>query len=86
MRRNQTNLFFQVVAQRYERGSMTLTSHLTFGSWDDAFVGDGVLSGDARSHPPPRTSAKPVCSPLQPKPLDLCQHQWRKLQAHAKKG
>ena len=31
--REQANLFFQVVAKRYERGSMILTSNLTFGSW-----------------------------------------------------
>jgi IstB-like ATP binding protein len=36
--------FFQVVAQRYERGSIILTSNLTFGSWDTAFAGDGVLT------------------------------------------
>src|SRR6266478_4735391 len=41
--REQANLFFQVVAQRYERGSMILTSNLTFGSWDSAFAGDSVL-------------------------------------------
>ena len=44
MSREQANLFFQVVAQRYERGSMILTSNLTFGSWDSAFAGDGVLT------------------------------------------
>jgi DNA replication protein DnaC len=44
MSREQANLFFQVVAQRYERGSMVLTSNLTFGSWDSAFAGDGVLT------------------------------------------
>ena len=44
MSREQANLFFQVVAQRYERGSMILTSNLTFGSWDGAFAGDGVLT------------------------------------------
>jgi DNA replication protein DnaC len=32
MTREQANPFFQVVAQRYERGSMILTSNLTFGS------------------------------------------------------
>ena len=37
MSREQANLFFQVVAQRYEQGSMILTSNLTFGSWDSAF-------------------------------------------------
>ena len=41
---SQANLFFQVVAQRYERGSMILTSNLTFGSWDSAFAGDSVLT------------------------------------------
>ena len=44
MSREQANLFFQVVAQRYERGSMILTSNLTFGSWDTAFAGDAVLT------------------------------------------
>ena len=32
--REQANLFFQVVAKRYEKGAMILTSNLTFGSWD----------------------------------------------------
>ena len=44
MSREQANLFFQVVAQRYERGSMILTSNLTFGSWDSAFAGDSILT------------------------------------------
>jgi hypothetical protein len=34
--REQANLFFQVVARRYEKGSMILTSNLAFGSWDEA--------------------------------------------------
>ena len=37
-------MFFQIVALRYERGSMILTSNLTFGSWDSAFAGDSVLT------------------------------------------
>jgi DNA replication protein DnaC len=44
MSREQANLFFQVVTQRYERGSMILTSNLTFGSWDSAFAGAAVLT------------------------------------------
>jgi DNA replication protein DnaC len=44
MSREQANLFFQLVARRYERGSMILTSNLTFGSWDTAFAGDSVLT------------------------------------------
>ena len=42
--REQANLFFQVIAQRYERGSLILTSNLAFGSWDEAFAGDAVLT------------------------------------------
>ena len=42
--REQANLFFQVVANRYEKGAMILTSNLTFGSWDQAFAGDPVLT------------------------------------------
>src|SRR3954469_20612420 len=42
--REQANLFFQVVARRYERCSLILTSNLAFGSWDEAFAGDAVLT------------------------------------------
>ena len=42
--REQANLFFQVVAKRYEKGATILTSNLTFGSWDHAFAGDPVLT------------------------------------------
>jgi DNA replication protein DnaC len=42
--REQANLFFQVVTKRYEKGSMMLTSNLTFGSWDQAFAGEAVLT------------------------------------------
>lgn len=42
--REQANLFFQVVARRYEKGSLVLTSNLTFGSWDEAFAADAVLT------------------------------------------
>ncbi len=34
----------QVVAKRYERGSIVLTSNLSFGAWDQALAGDAVLS------------------------------------------
>jgi len=33
-----------VVSKRYERGAMILTSNLTFGSWDQAFAGEAVLT------------------------------------------
>jgi DNA replication protein DnaC len=44
MGREQANLFFQVIAKRYEHGSVILTSNLTFGSWDQAFAGETVLT------------------------------------------
>lgn len=44
MGREQANLFFQVVTRRYERGAMILTSNLTFGSWDQTFAGEAVLT------------------------------------------
>ena len=42
--RDQANLFFQAIAKRYEKGSMILTSNLTFGRWDEAFASDAVLT------------------------------------------
>jgi DNA replication protein DnaC len=44
MSREQANLFFQVVAKRYEKGVMILTSNLTFGSWDQVFAEETVLT------------------------------------------
>ena len=49
MSREQANLFFQVVAQRYERGSMILASNLIFGSSGCRLR----RRPRARSHPPP---------------------------------
>lgn len=42
--REHANLFFQVVAKRYEKGAMILNSNLTFGLRDQAFAGDQVLT------------------------------------------
>ncbi len=42
--REEANLFFQVVAKRYERGSMILTSNLPFTQWADTFAGDTTLT------------------------------------------
>ena len=41
---NQANLFFQVIAKRYEHGSIILTSNLSFGEWDDTFAGNSALT------------------------------------------
>ena len=44
LQRNQANLFFQVIAKRYEQGSIILTSNLSFGEWDDTFAGNSALT------------------------------------------
>ncbi|RWA52271.1 transposase [Cupriavidus sp. UYMSc13B] len=44
MDREQANLLFQVVAKRYESGSLVLTSNLPFGQWDQTFAGDATLT------------------------------------------
>lgn len=41
--REQANHFFQIVAKRYEKGSIILTSNLNFGYWDKTFAGDTSL-------------------------------------------
>jgi DNA replication protein DnaC len=41
--RDEANLFFNVVAKRYERGAMVLTSNLPFTQWAGAFAGDQTL-------------------------------------------
>ncbi len=40
----QANLFFQIVAKRYERGSLIVTSNLPFGQWDRTLAGDATLT------------------------------------------
>jgi DNA replication protein DnaC len=44
LQRNQANLFFQVIAKRYETGSIILTSNLSFGEWDVTFAGNSALT------------------------------------------
>jgi|HubBroStandDraft_1064217.scaffolds.fasta_scaffold174784_2 DNA replication protein DnaC len=51
MTRDQADLLFQVGAQRYQSGSMILTSNLTFGSSDTTFRRrQPAQSGGARSY------------------------------------
>ena len=38
------NLFFRVIAKRYEQGSVILTSNLSFGEWEQAFGGNAALT------------------------------------------
>jgi DNA replication protein DnaC len=42
--REEANLFFQVVAKRYERGSMVLTSNLPFTQWAATLADDQTLT------------------------------------------
>jgi DNA replication protein DnaC len=44
MTAQQANHFFQVIAKRYEKGSVIVTSNLNFGQWDQTFGGDQVLT------------------------------------------
>ena len=46
MTRDQANLFFQVIVKRYEKGSLILTSNLSFGQWDETFAGNTALTSD----------------------------------------
>jgi DNA replication protein DnaC len=42
--REETSHFFQVIAQRYEHGSIIITSNLPFAQWDSAFAGDATMT------------------------------------------
>lgn len=44
MNRDQANLLFQVIAARYETGSVIITSNLPFSQWDRTFAGDTTLT------------------------------------------
>jgi DNA replication protein DnaC len=44
MGRDEANLFFNVVAKRYERASMILTSNLPFTQWGGTFADDQTLT------------------------------------------
>lgn len=43
MSRVQANLFFQVIAKRYEAGSVIVTSNLSLGTWGETFGGNEAL-------------------------------------------
>jgi len=42
--REEANHFFQVIAKRYEKGSIIVTSNLAFGQWHSAFAQDATLT------------------------------------------
>jgi DNA replication protein DnaC len=41
--REEANLFFNVIAKRYEQGSVIVTSNLPFSQWSTAFADDQTL-------------------------------------------
>lgn len=44
LHKEQADLFFQIVAKRYEQGSIILTSNLSFGDWEETFAGNTALT------------------------------------------
>lgn len=42
--RDEANLFFNVIAKRYEQGSVIVTSNLPFSQWSTAFADDQTLT------------------------------------------
>ena len=42
--RDEANLFFNVIAKRYENGSIVLTSNLPFSQWSSTFADDATLT------------------------------------------
>ena len=42
--RAEANLLFQVIAKRYERGSIIITSNLSFSDWAGALADDATLT------------------------------------------
>jgi len=42
--REEANLLFQVIAKRYERGSIIITSNLAFSDWATTFADDATLT------------------------------------------
>lgn len=44
LQKEQADLFFQIIAKRYEQGSIILTSNLSFGDWEETFAGNAALT------------------------------------------
>jgi DNA replication protein DnaC len=42
--REEASHFFQAIAQRYERGSIIITSNVPFAQWDTTFAGDATMT------------------------------------------
>jgi DNA replication protein DnaC len=44
LQKEQADLFFHIIAKRYEQGSIILTSNLSFGDWQETFSGNAALT------------------------------------------
>ncbi len=42
--RHDAHLFFKIISQRYERGSIVITSNKSIREWPDMLAGDDVLT------------------------------------------
>ena len=42
--RSTANLFFQLIASRYEQGSILITSNMPFGRWGEVFADEIVAA------------------------------------------
>ena len=51
--REEANLFFNVIAKRYEHGSVIVTSNLPFSQWSTAFADDQTLTAALLDNPNP---------------------------------
>ncbi|MFJ3821522.1 ATP-binding protein [Streptomyces nodosus] len=49
---NAANLFFQLIASRYEQGSVMATSNLLFGRWGETFSDNVVAAAMIEPGPP----------------------------------
>ena len=66
MNREQANLFFQVIAARYEKGSLIITSNLPFGLWDAPLRGRHADRSTPGSPAAPRTHCADLRRELPP--------------------
>src|SRR5262249_44511460 len=59
------NLFFQLIASRYEVGSVMVTSNLPFGRWGETFSDDVVADAmiERLDHPAEVPQAEDITSP-----------------------
>src|SRR6201994_1023529 len=57
------NLFFQLIASRYEQGSVMVTSNLPFGRWGETFSDDVVAAAMIDRLAPPAESLPPPGDP-----------------------